>query len=682
MKIKTLPLLLTSLLSASALVSCGGNAGGDVPYDLSGITVTHSFVTESNLIHARFPGNDGGVMGNEENGFGVNWGEYTEAEKASFTIDNPNSTYARMVIDAPFTGDYPVQLNAKHFNLSYPMRVYVNSKNMANKQDVTVTDTAAWGDQERTSNTFNIHLKKGKNVVLVQVYDWGFATGFTLPEELDVIKAKGNKTNEYTQDDFIFQAAYLESSVNILDPDAKVVYKGLESNGDPNFEGAVILNFTPANTTKSLDITYKIEEKTANTAGITLRLGTNALNCYTADVSEEAVNQTKTLHIPSYELADLGFNTSAKQTIHVTSASGKVQILGVKESTVQDTAPSYTVLNPAQIRERVLIRGRNIMNSNSIGLDWTSAGIEFEITGGGDVVANMEEVNDHFGNKGTAAGGTRFAVEIDGRFENYVIPSANAKLASNLSASKHKVAIYKTSEACGGLVNLMSLKVGENATITKPTKDYKFEILGDSITCGNQISSTEENGYLAYTTQLSNSWNANLNAISVSGRGLKLGYNAETGWNASWDNQINTLWNKTSYFRDGGTAQWNHADYQPDVVIANLGNNDLGEWIMSIAPMTIGQFTDEVVSFSQLLRSTYPNAKIVWCYGAFVNRRFENEYRTAVESLNDPNMDFVYFNQMGGGADNHPNAAEHQTIADILSAKIAEMLNVTDPRAK
>ena len=656
------------------------NPNKDEPFDLSGKTVKHTIVEEGYLIHARFPGNDNGVMGKEYDGMGVNWQEDVSAV-ADITSDK--STYARFVITAPFTGTYPISLQGKHFNQTYPFRVYANSKTVGEGIDVSISDPSySWADEERSTATFNISLNKGKNVVLVQVFNWGYAYGLTLPEELGIIRAKGNKSHEYTQDDFVFQAAYLADDVNVLDPDAQMIYKGLKSDGDAGFEGAAILHFQPDSTTKSLDITYKIEEKNDNAAGLTLRLGNSTSSNVTIDVSSSEINQEKVCHIPSYSLAELGFNSSAKQCIHVASTTGKLQILGVKESSKEDQT-SEKVLNPTQIREKTLVRGRNILDNNYIGLDWTSSGIEFDITGGGDIFANMEEVNNAYGSKNIAnvAGGTRFAIEIDGEFKGYVIPSSNMELAKNLSASKHHVAIYKTSEAAGGLVNLKSLKFTNDVTITKTEKSYNFEILGDSITCGNQISSTEENGYLAYTTQLTNSWNANLNAVSVSGRGLKLGYNCEEGWPASWNNQVKDLWTQTSFFRDKGTSKWNTANYTPDVVICNLGNNDLGEWVMSIAPMTITQFTDEVKSFSSILRTAYPNAKIIWCYGAFVNRSYENEYRTAVNSLNDANMEFVYFDKMGGGADDHPNAAQHQTIANVLSAKIASMLGVSDPRA-
>lgn len=678
--------LLTSSILASLvlplLVGCQTKPAGekDEPYPLSGDVVKHSFVSEANLIHVRFPGNDNGAMGNEEDGFGVNWGEYPQSEKDSFDLDNVNSSFARMVLNAPFTGDYNAYLNAKNFNLTYPTKIYINTKDTSKRFSVSITSDTAWSKEENQSSSFTLPLEKGKNVVFVQVYDWGTTTGFTLPKEVEVIKVKGNKTGEYVQDDFIYQAAYVDSSVDITDPNASIKYKGLDANGNPDYEASAILHFTPATNTKSLDITYKVEEKDAGSAGLIIRCGTSASSHYDVDLSSVDTNKELTVHIPSYELADLGFVGGTKQNIHVSSLKGKLNVLKIKESTVEDKEPGgMKTLNVAEIKEKTLIRGRNISSNSYIGLDWTSAGLEFEITGGGNITMNMEEVNDAFGNKGSAAGGTRFAVEIDGTLSKYVTPSTNMSIATNLSASKHKIALYKTSEAAGGLVNLYSMKVSESATVSKTTKAYKFEVLGDSITCGNQISASEENGYLSYATQLSNSWNANLNVISCSGRGLYIGYNSEEVWAAKYDNQVNSLWTETSFFRDNGASKWSATNYVPDVVICNLGNNDLGDWPVTIMEGTT-PFMNEVKSFSAKLRTAYPNAKIIWCYGAFVNRNYADQYRQAVESLNDASMDFVYFDQMGGGADGHPNATQHQTIADILSAKIATMLGTTNPR--
>ena len=646
---------------------------------LSGQTAPIPFVLNSNLVHARFPMNENGIMGNEEEGFGMYWTEDNWSMQDS--LNDPDTTFARMVVDAPFAGEYPLQLQAKAFNQNYPFRVYVNSLDKANARDLSVSDSSySWGRDPRNSATFNVTLNKGRNVLLFQVIRWGAAMNLIAPIELVPVKAKGNGDGEYLPDDFIYQAAYLEDGIDLLNPEAAISYKALRYDPDYGFEGAAILHFTPKSTTRSLDVTYKITTKTENQAGLKIRLGNSSSNEYSVDLSSESLSTEKTCHIPSYALDELGFAAGVKQNIHFSSASGSLSILKVKESATEDRS-TEKVLNASAIKANTLVRGRNIASSNTIGLDWTSAGIEFNIVGGGDITANMVEVADAFGQIGSAAGGTRFAVEIDHVFTKYITPSSTAVIASNLSSTSHHVAIYKTSEAAGGLVDLKSLKVNPGATLSKPAKDYKFEILGDSITCGNQISATEENGYLAYTTQLSKSYNANLNAVSVSGRGLKVGYNSEAGWAAQWDHQINSLWTQTSYFRDGGAALWNTSDYIPDVVICNLGNNDLGSWIMANAPMTIAQFTDEVKSFSRKLRAAYPNAKIIWTYGAFENRSYEPQYRSAVESLNDSNIQFVYLDQMPGGAQNHPNAEQHQTIANVLSAKIATMLGVANPRS-
>lgn len=652
-----------------------------LPTTLSGETVYRGFVENSNLVYARFPLNAEGALGNELTGFGVNWTEDNWQFQSSLT--DGNASFARMVVNAPFAGSYPMKVHASNFNQKYDFRVYVNAYEGSSYTDVSVSDPSySWGSEERVSPNFSLNLNKGKNVLFFQVIRWGAARGVTMPKELDIIKPNRRSSGgSYDQNDFIWQANHLESDVNMLDPDAAMVYRGEKGDADPSYEHGAILNFTPASSTKSLDISYKVKELNAGTAALRIRVGNKASNLYAGDVSSAALNTQASLHIPSYILDGFGFEGGKQAHIQIASASGVIQILGVSESTSADVNQSKT-LSISEIKANALIRGRNIPSSNHIGIDFTGAGIEFNLTGGGDVYANLEEVNDHFGSKGSASGGTRFAVEIDGAFKNYVVPSSNVALATGLSESTHRIAIYKTSEAAGGIVNLNSLSIKSSASISKPTKQYKFEILGDSITCGNQISASEENGYLSYATQLSNSYNADANIISCSGRGLKVGYNSETGWNASWDQQINTMWTETSYFRDGGTSKWNTADYVPDVVIANLGNNDLGDWIMQNAPMTISQFTAEVVSFSQRLRTAYPNAYIIWAYGAFVNRSYESQYRAAVASLNDPNIEFVYFNQMGGGADGHPNQAQHQTIADILSAKIATHLGVADPRTK
>lgn len=706
MKNKLLAVLTASLLIAPLLAGCNSSSNEekgsssepvapasssasqqesntkDEPFPLSGKTKRYSFAESGYLVNARFALNTDGVLGKEKDAFSVKWTE----DNWNFQNDlsDDNASYARMVVDAPFSGNYPFKVYASNFNQNYPYRIYTNATDTSGAyQEVSISDPAyVWQSEERSSGSFNLHLNKGKNVLNFQVIRWGAARGVAMPEELTVLRSRGNgsDTGSYSSDDFIWQCARLASGVNVLNPDEAIRYGPLQEDPDPSFEQGFILDFTPDSADQSLDISYKLLAKNSGSAAIRLRLGNSASNAYEADVSDSPLNSVQVAHIPSYALKEMGYQPGNKMHIQVACAKGSMELLGLETSDVTDKNDKL-VLNAADIKSKTLVRGRNIDDNNYVGLDWSSSGIEFEITGGGDIYANMEEVNDAFGHKGSAAGGTRFAVEIDGQFRGNVSPTSNTRIATGLSEAKHKVAIYKTSEAAGGLVNLKSLSVKEGVTINKTSKDYRFEILGDSITCGNQVSATEENGYQSYATQLSNSYNANLNVVAVSGRGLKVGYNSEVNWAASSENEINSLWTKTSYFRNK-TRSWNPSNYVPDVVVCNLGNNDLGDHIMSVIPMTIKEFTDEVVSFSGKLREAYPSAKIVWTYGAYINRKYESQYRAAVEGIGDSNIKFVYLNQMGGGADGHPNVAQHLIIADRLSSVVATMLGVNDPRGK
>lgn len=660
------------------LVACGGS-GGDSG-TLSGETKDVNFVGNSYLVNARFPYNNESTIGNEEEAYGVAWTD--TGWDFQDDITDEYSSFARMVINAPFTGTYPIKLNAKHFDQSYKMRLYVNTINLEYKQDFTVTNTESWSDEIKSASV-DISLNKGNNVVFVQVINWGAMSSITVPVECNIVKPASTVSGEYRSNDFIYQATRITNKDKLVIPDATMQYEALSHNINPDYEPAAILHFEPANTTKSLDVTVKVTEKNNNSAGLTVRAGMNPNgdNSWNYDLSAVSLNTETIVHVPSYFLDAAGFVVGSKNNVRFSSAEGKIEVVKVKESTQSDTA-DYQVINANKIKQLTIVRGRNIDNSSYVGLDYTASGIEFDITGGGKVTANMEVCPNVFNVKASGASPTHIAVEIDGVFQQYVSPSSNTILANNLSASKHNIRIYKTSEALNDVINLTSLKIDNNATISKPTKAYKFEILGDSITCANQVDPVTgyENGYLSYAVELSRSYNADFNIVSASGRGLKVGYNVEEGWAGSWLNQIKDMWDYSSYARDKGESKWNKNSYVPDVVICNLGNNDLGDFFINTQTITIKMFTDEVKSFSTKLRGAYPNAKIIWTYGAFVNRNFESEYRAAVASLNDSNTAFVYLDEKGGGMDHHPNEAQHKEIADALSAQIASMLSVSDPR--
>ena len=332
---------------------------------------------------------------------------------------------------------------------------------------------------------------------------------------------------------------------------------------------------------------------------------------------------------------------------------------------------NFTTLYPSDIENCIYVGGRHITTNDYITMDWGLSSLEFNITGGGVIYLNGNLLdNDHE---------TKLAVVIDGGTPSFKALSEgdnHIQITKRLSASTHKIEIYKTTQALGNPFNLTSIEVDENAVITKvPAKSMNIEVIGDSIAATEIHNSGDDNGqnaYYGFARQLKDAYNANVNLIARSGIGLMAGYNSGS---ASTSNQMNSIYDYTNFYRDE-TASLDATQFVPDIIVVSLGNNDLGSWIMSQLGHTISDFTTAVASFNSKLHTYYPNAKIIWAYGGFINRSYLSEFRTAVEA--DSYASFVYLPKFGGSnpnVDDHPSITEYKEMADFISTEIARLLN-------
>lgn len=309
--------------------------------------------------------------------------------------------------------------------------------------------------------------------------------------------------------------------------------------------------------------------------------------------------------------------------------------------------------------------GRSATVGTAKAFDWTASGFEFVYTGEGTIKANITA------SKGASNNYAELEISVDGvKSRTTVYGTQDVTLAANLSAGEHIIKVNKANEAGFGLAELNNMKYPEGGSLkATATKDVKFEFVGDSVTCGNQINPTTgaEDGMGSYAYLMSQKFNAETNIISVSGRGLMAGWEQENGWALGRNAEMNTIYEYTSYFRDKAT-KWDKKSYTPDVIIVNLGNNDLGP----ATGVTASEYCSEAVKFSNKLRADYPNAYILWVYGIFVNRNYSEEIASAIAGIGDTNIEFLYMNQYNGGVQDHPSYAQHKTITDILSKKVSE----------
>ena len=201
--------------------------------------VNYKFVENCDLVHVRLPGNPDNLssFGNELVAFGTNWEQGSMPD-----LSSNKSSYARLVLNAPSAGTYEMKIN--YAAEAYALKVYTNSSSTVTSHTLPSNGWAGG------SATINLNLQAGKNVVIFQVNNWGQMQSFEIDETVTVINHHSTEAGTYNASDIIWQEAYLESSMNIFDPDAATSYRSLDTNENYSFEGAAILHFTPDTTVK------------------------------------------------------------------------------------------------------------------------------------------------------------------------------------------------------------------------------------------------------------------------------------------------------------------------------------------------------------------------------------------------------------------------------------------------
>lgn len=592
---------------------------------------------------------------------GVNWAN----EPATFPAELTDMSFGRLVLEAPADGTYGLGIG--YYSGDYPIKVFVNDDEPF---DVTLPNNNWFGHVANVDVT----LKEGKNVVIIAFNSWGHFDFIDIPSELTVVSTP-TAEGEYLAADSRLQATKLLPVSELHNPDAQLYTGTLKwdasTASDPTWEGQATFTIDVSANIESITLNYYVAAYVDGAAklGMSVNGGSDVI----LDLSGDQTNTKLTKVIDAATLRDAGLQegTNTIKFHKVNENDGDVGLYSLQvtegDAPVED---NYVTKTAAELSDVIRMRGRSLDVGTAKSFDWSASGFEFVFEGSGSITANI-----------TANTNTPLVLVVDVNGETHRVTAANGTsnvvLASGLQQGTYTIKVYKTTEAAGSLAQLNSLRYLEGSTLEKtPESNLKFEFLGDSITCGNQIAANTIDGYSAYASILARAYGADWNTISVSGRGLMVGYASEQGWALDRDHEINTLYNYTSWFRDKN-AQWDASSYVPDVVIANLGNNDLGP----ATGITIDEFTAEVKRFTGVLRENYPDAEIIWCYGLFTNRAYAEQYEAAIDELRetDSKVHFLYFPQMGGGDGGHPNYEEHHHAAEMLSELVAELLDVENP---
>jgi len=246
-------------------------------------------------------------------------------------------------------------------------------------------------------------------------------------------------------------------------------------------------------------------------------------------------------------------------------------------------------------------------------------------------------------------------------------------LVSNLSEGEHTLMIIKTTEASIGYIEFLGFRCDELLE-PDPLPIRRIEFIGNSITCGYGVDNSQtecgagewydqHNAYLAYGPVLAQRLSAQWMLTSVSGIGL-----IHSCCDMTYT--MPDVYHSIDMTRTG--IDWNFTEYPADVVTICLGQND--------GILDSATFCGVYVNFIGTIRSKYPNARIVCLTSPMADEALANSqvsYLTGIvnhmHNQNDSKVyKFVLSHGMNSGCDYHPNAEQHQQIADELETFFKE----------
>jgi lysophospholipase L1-like esterase len=273
-----------------------------------------------------------------------------------------------------------------------------------------------------------------------------------------------------------------------------------------------------------------------------------------------------------------------------------------------------------------------------------------------------------------------FQIVVDGAPTTIVATSATKDtytVASGLPDAEHEVLLVKRTEARVGEVQLLGLAPDGALLPPPPAPARRIELIGDSITAGYGNEGANERCHFSPGTE-----NAYMTYGPLAARALGAEA-AIVAWSGKTVDGMSELYDRALPNR--AESRWDPQAQVPDVVVINLGTNDLTRGDHEYAFMQgLGKLVDRV-------RANYPKALIVlalgpmltdnWPAGKQMLTRARVGVRGAVaakQKAGDSRVVYLEFpthdGATGYGCDFHPSLKTHQMMADRLASLIkAEM---------
>ncbi len=263
---------------------------------------------------------------------------------------------------------------------------------------------------------------------------------------------------------------------------------------------------------------------------------------------------------------------------------------------------------------------------------------------------------------------------------------ADSYFLDSLGEGKHEIELMLISEGIFCQPAFYGFEYeGKMSWFALERRPHRLEFIGNSITCGYGVEAAD--GNCAFNDSTSNFaksyafltakvFDAEMMVVARSGIGVYRNYD---------DKPEGSLRPMPIVYRNflisEEETQWDFSSYRPDLLIVNLGTNDLSTpgFRMELLDSTYRAFLSE-------LRGNYPDSKIVLLTGCMLHPTpVLDEFRSRLDTIvaerkrmGDEQLFRLDFEpqdgSLGYGADWHPSKLQQQKMADTLIPFVSSVM--------
>ncbi len=272
------------------------------------------------------------------------------------------------------------------------------------------------------------------------------------------------------------------------------------------------------------------------------------------------------------------------------------------------------------------------------------------------------------------AGTNVFQVVVDGSPKAALATSPTKELysvAMGLAEGEHEVMLLKRTEARVGEVQFLGFV--QPLLVPPPVPKRRIEFIGDSITAGYGNEGANEHCRFSATTE-----NAYMTYAALTARALSAEH-AAVAWSGKTIDGISEIYDRALPTRP--ESRWDARAWIPDVVVVNLGTNDVTRGDQQFP------FVQSYVKLLDRVRAQYPKALLVCAVGPMLTdtypagkqtltraRAYVHAAVTAKKKAGDDRVIFIEFPVQdasnGYGCDYHPSLRTHQIMAERLTTAL------------